>query len=488
MDDYRKQFLEFIKFRNYNAALDLLTKEEANITDKCQFFEDRSMAFGLLGRYEDSIDDCDSAIAIDSNRHITWFRKGVSLYHIRRFREALQSFDMCLAKWPHFIRATELKISTLIFLGKYNEAIKLYEFSDLPSLHDYITYNNLGLAYLEIGEFQKAQNYLSWAQIYNFHSPVIYYNFCRLYYRQRNFLKSALHGLLFLLAWPTDKICVGWRYFFRVKSDESPLVEETPYFGGSGRLFASDSQQREKKAILKLLRSPNFWALCNDTFGLVAACIPYEAVEKNGIKGDIDILVSMPKQFPPTEETPYAYRGFEVKVIKVDYSGKVISPKRNPRQLNKIKQQLDKLRDFGCEQTFLLEIMVIERGFSERNTFPPKDLEKDILAKAELLKNTGHGYVIIADEPTHELSDEAGGRWYMPMNILPTSETPIKPSMSNLANAISDFQKTRTDSPTKTFQQVPVLTYCDNCKKLTFFNPVDFYHFTCSRCGIDLLK
>lgn len=485
-DDYREEFLDLIQSRRYIEALDLLGEKENGVSDNCQFFEDRAMALGLLKRYEEAIADCEKAIHIDPHRKLPWFRKSVSLYHLRRFRDSLQAFDECLTRWPHFTRAIELKISALILLGKYHEATTLYESSDLPTLRDYITYNHLGLAYLEIGNYQKAKNCLGWAKIYKFSSHVIHYNFCRLYYRQGHLMKTVLYGVLYILTWIINQISNSWLYLFGKSENLEPLVEEKLYFDGPGRLFSVNAQQREVTAILKLLRSPNFWALCNDTFGIVAANIPFEAVEQNNIKGDIDVIVSMPRTFPPTADTPYVYRGFEVKVTAVDYKGKIISPKRNARHLNKIKNQLDKLRKFGCEQTFLLEIIILQRGFSELHSFPPEELVEDMKTKAELLKNTGHGYVVMADEPTSETSDEGGGKWYQPLNILRTSETARGSGMNILADAINEFMKTEKKEPNRTFQQIPVVTYCKKCKRLTFFSPIDFYHFTCLHCGQSL--
>jgi hypothetical protein len=263
-------------------------------------------------------------------------------------------------------------------------------------------------------------------------------------------------------------------------------ITESRFFFGSGILFSSDSQARETRSILKLLRGPNAAALCNDTWRWFAINIPYDAVEKNGFRGDIDILLKRPRYFA-NHDAWFTYRGFQVKTISVDKRGNIKSAKRGPSNLREIKNQLKVQKRFGCEQVFLLELYVLERGYSTHNDFPSANIQKEIVKKAKSLEKLGYGYVVMAEEPSITHDENSGGMVHMPINILQAISNPIGARFQKLVDGIDAFlaRPATHELLQGLSQRDPFGTkigYCRLCKELTMWVPIGAASHICGRC------
>ncbi|MDI6883437.1 MAG: tetratricopeptide repeat protein [Patescibacteria group bacterium] len=487
---YRDELKTLIDSERYEEALEVIDKIEKKDSDNFEILSAKVSILGLMGEYENAINTADHAIEINAKDYEVFHKKGVSLYHLGRYEESISAFDRCLNLRPNFSRAIEKKISALTLVGRYKEAVDLYSVSDLPEQGYASFINNLGLAYLELGDYQKAEEFLHRARKMDGFETVIYYNLLRLNFRLKRYVPSFLYAVIFVFLFTLRKLKALRDRLLKTKPSEGVSIKKSSgalIFKGPGKLFASDSQKRETQAILKLLRGPNFWALCNDTFTSVAINIPYQAVEQNGFNGDIDILVGMPKTFPPDENTETRYRGFQVKTITVDKNGKISSAKRGRKKQDQIKKQLDVLKEFGCEQIFLLELFVIERGYSKSNRFPPQSVVDEINSKVNLLKNGGFGYVIMIEEPSQDIDDESGGILYMPINILPTKNFQIKPYFSNLVREIENFYKQNLSRMPSNILHIPTVSYCKKCKKLTFLEPQKYNQYACQFCKKDIV-
>ena len=105
--------------------------------------------------------------------------KGVSLYNLGKYDEAIKALDACLILKPNFAIAIQKKISALTLLGKYGEAASVYEESDLPDLQEEIWLNNLGL-FISNWEIIPARTCFYRAlKTNNPFENVIYYNLAR---------------------------------------------------------------------------------------------------------------------------------------------------------------------------------------------------------------------------------------------------------------------------------------------------------------------
>ncbi len=420
---------------------------------------------GLLNKYEDSIKIADFAIDLYPSNHLFHFMRGITLYHSSKFNDALESFESCLKINPKHHRALGKKISTLILLRRYKEAIELYELSDLDEDSYKQEFNNIGYAYFEVGDYKKAELYLN-AAFDNSRHPVTIYNLARLYRKKKNYSRYLRYLILLRI-----------NTISNYKKSNTSQKWDIDKFHGPGKLFKTNSQIRETKAILKIFRTPNWAALCNDTFNWFAFNIPMDLLRNNSFKGDIDIIVSMPGSFPPNLETPPKYRCFEVKSILVKKDGEAKSLKRGKHK--KVRSQLNKLIKFGSHQVILLEIYALERGFSNNLSFPTEEISREITTKANLLKNNKVGYLIITDEATDNIQDSFGGKYSFPDNILVGPPHEISKPFSDLANYLDTFYK--EESHKLSVEGFSAITFCNKCKELVLF-PVHSDTLICYKC------
>ena len=142
---------------------------------------------------------------------------------------------------------------------------------------------------------------------------------------------------------------------------------------------------------------------------------------------------------------------------------------------------MNKLKKLGCEQIFLLELYVIERGFSNIYNFPTSVIRSEVDKKIEKLKNKGFGYSMMCHEPLIYAHDEGNGINHMPYSILPTKDNEITESFKKLTKYIDDFYKEeriKYGEPRK----FTVISYCKHCKNLIMVYSEDT-SFICPKCG-----
>jgi tetratricopeptide (TPR) repeat protein len=484
---YEEQLRDLYNSKKFDEALQLVINEEQKQPQAPKILAAKATLFGILGKYKESIDAANEALSLNANDFELLNTKGVSLYCLEKYDEAIKVFNACLILKPNFPIATQKKISALTILKRYAEAAKVYEESDLPDLQEEIWLNNLGFIYIELSNYRRANLFLYRAARTNPFEYVIYYNLALSHKTLKNYFSYLLYRFLFLSLYALDKIGLLKRVRQSYNNHRNH-ISEAKFFDGPGKLFSSDSQIRETRSILKLLRDINATALCNDTWQWFAVNIPYEAVEKNGLEGDIDILLKRPRFLPGSNyDAGFTYRAFEVKTVIVDRNGNVKSAKRGEKKHQKIKKQLDKLKEFGCEQVFLLELFVLERGYSSRNNFPSDAIKKEILEKAQYLQKLGYGYVVMAEEPSTTHDDESGGVMHFPINVLRTTNNPLGSHFQKLVDGIDGFLENETtkDALKNLSQHDQFGTkvgYCISCKKLTMFAPVKFISHECIFC------
>ena len=484
---YEDQLRNLYNAKKFDEALALVLNEEQKQPKAPKILAAKATLLGVLGKYRESIDTANEALKLNANDFELLNTKGVSLYCLERYSKAIEAFDACLALKPNFPIATQKKISALTILGKYPEAAKVYEESDLPDLQEEIWLNNLGFVYIELGDYPRANLFLYRAVRTNPFENVVYYNLARSHKKLKNYTKYYLYSFIFLSLFAFEKLGI----LKRIKpkyGNQRNHISEAKFYDGPGKLFATNSQIRETRSILKLLRDINATALCNDTWQWFAVNIPYKAMEKNNFEGDIDILLKRPRFLPDSShDAGFTYRGFEVKTVIVDRNGHIKSAKRGKKKHQKIKKQLDKLKQFGCEQVFLLELFVLERGYSSHNNFPSDEINKEILEKAKYLQTLGYGYVVMAEEPSPTHDDESGGMVHMPINVLRTTSNSIGSHFQKLVDGIDNFlaEETTRDALASLSQHDQFGTkigYCKSCRRLTMFAPVKFISHECIFC------
>jgi tetratricopeptide (TPR) repeat protein len=80
----------------------------------------------MLGRYSEALSALDKAISIKSDFPLAHELRGENLFKLHRFEEAIKEIDIFLANEPRNITALKHKGTTLICLERYNEALNVY--------------------------------------------------------------------------------------------------------------------------------------------------------------------------------------------------------------------------------------------------------------------------------------------------------------------------------------------------------------------------
>ena len=72
-------------------------------------WNNKGAALNNLGRINEGLGCCETALKIDSNFEYAWKNKGISLIGLNRFTEALQALNRALDINPHFQLAKDAK-------------------------------------------------------------------------------------------------------------------------------------------------------------------------------------------------------------------------------------------------------------------------------------------------------------------------------------------------------------------------------------------
>jgi hypothetical protein len=257
------------------------------------------------------------------------------------------------------------------------------------------------------------------------------------------------------------------------------------YFVGDAfrdELFNSESGEREKACAWRLQSSiMRFSALTNGSWKWRAVGIPLGLVDP-AHQGDIDLLFAM--RPPPMRENgrlkfpPPIHRCFELKTAKVKVSGEVKSLKRG--KFHKTIGQLKKLREFGAPQVFLLEVFIVEAGYSDTADRMPEEARKAVAWKHEQISRKPFGYITLALEQMAGYSEADTGLVWPTATVQPAStQTPQSP-FTELIAALDRFADENGAVGAKN-----VIGYCDPCRTLVTIDKLGPYR--CLKCATDLI-
>ncbi|MEI2761479.1 tetratricopeptide repeat protein [Methanothrix soehngenii] len=87
----------------------------------------KGIALYDLGKYDEAIQAYDQAIRINPQFAEAWYNKGVALTALGKYDEAIKACDQAISINPQFAEAWYNKGVVLKALGKYDEAIKAFE-------------------------------------------------------------------------------------------------------------------------------------------------------------------------------------------------------------------------------------------------------------------------------------------------------------------------------------------------------------------------
>jgi len=248
----KKHVEELSQQKKYEEALAIINGILSKDSNNSRALSDKVTTLGMNRQNKEAIETADIALKNNPTDYLLWYNKGVSLYHMQCYPEALEAFNQCLRINQDFVQAISKKISILLFTSQYLEATVLFESADLPISEYYYYLNNIGYAFLELGEFEKSAKYLFEASHKEKH-PIVLYNLAELFRRRKDykrfilfFCKAKLRGIYN-------------RYFDKKYKSEESESSKVNVFLGPGKMFLVKPQVRETRAIFKLFRTPH-WA------------------------------------------------------------------------------------------------------------------------------------------------------------------------------------------------------------------------------------
>ena len=87
---------------------------------------------------------------------VEWYNKGLDLFYLGKYEDALYHYDMATKLIPQFPIGWNNKGNTLSYLGRYNEAIECYDNALELDSESAEVWNNKGLAYVNLENYNEA--------------------------------------------------------------------------------------------------------------------------------------------------------------------------------------------------------------------------------------------------------------------------------------------------------------------------------------------
>ncbi|MEG5043727.1 tetratricopeptide repeat protein [Microcoleus sp. B4-C1] len=151
-----EQALLYLSDEQYAKAIASYDKALEIKPDKHEAWNNRGVALGNLGRWEEAIASYDKALEIKPDKHEAWNNRGIALGNLGRWEEAIASYDKALEIKPDYHQAWNNRGNALDDLGRWEEAIASYDkaLEIKPDYHQ--AWNNRGNALDDLGRWEEA--------------------------------------------------------------------------------------------------------------------------------------------------------------------------------------------------------------------------------------------------------------------------------------------------------------------------------------------
>lgn len=144
-----------LRQNKFKEALVYLNKSLEKIQDASIYF-DRAEALNKLGRFEDGIRDCDSAVKLDPTMAKAFLLRGILNHHLGRHDLSVKDDTMAISADPKFAMAYNNRAWSQLIVGNYNEAIRDANKAIKLSPNMSEAYDTRGLAYHKLKDHQQA--------------------------------------------------------------------------------------------------------------------------------------------------------------------------------------------------------------------------------------------------------------------------------------------------------------------------------------------
>ncbi len=92
--------------------------------DDAMAWNNRGVALGELGRYEEALENCDKAVQLNPNLVEAWSNRGATLGILGRYEEMLENCDRAVQLNPNLAEVWSNRSVALVNLGKHDEALE----------------------------------------------------------------------------------------------------------------------------------------------------------------------------------------------------------------------------------------------------------------------------------------------------------------------------------------------------------------------------
>jgi tetratricopeptide (TPR) repeat protein len=121
-----------------------------------EFWGIRGEVLYKLRRYEDAIASYDEALELQPNDALTWYNRGVALGKLGRYEDAIDSYNKALELRPNLFWIRSNRGVALDELGRYEDAIASYDEALELQPNDALTWYNRGVALDRLERYEDA--------------------------------------------------------------------------------------------------------------------------------------------------------------------------------------------------------------------------------------------------------------------------------------------------------------------------------------------
>ena len=201
----------------YQKALNLITLEQY---DKASLCLDKAIKLNPsldtlwytkgkllieLNKYEESIEYLDKAIELNPKYLLAYNSKGIAFTELGKYDDAIECFDEVLFLDPtNTVALHSMGYLCLVGLKDYNQAIKYIKVAIKFDPDNSMNWNNLGDAYLNIGEYEKALESCDKARSLDSNNFRAWFTTAEVYYELKQYEKAMEHATKAKELNPTD--------------------------------------------------------------------------------------------------------------------------------------------------------------------------------------------------------------------------------------------------------------------------------------------
>jgi len=115
-----------------------------------------SKSLGNAGRWNESLDAAEKAIAIDPGIKTAWTGKATALKNLNRYQESHDAAQKAISLDPDFINAWLIDCSALNSLGKYQDALAASEKALSLDPNNYVGWDNKAVSLYHLNRYQES--------------------------------------------------------------------------------------------------------------------------------------------------------------------------------------------------------------------------------------------------------------------------------------------------------------------------------------------